>query len=35
VREFVLIFIGFVLGDAMGVAGIVDLGHKVAKLFGF
>ena len=34
-KEFVLIFIGFVLGDAMGIAGIVDLGHKVAKLFGF
>ena len=33
-REFVLVAVGFVLGDAIGVAGIMDIGTKVIGLFG-
>lgn len=34
-KEFILVVVGFILGDAMGIAGIVDLAHKVLKLFSF
>ena len=34
-KEFILVAVGFILGDAMGVAGIIDLAHKVSKLFSF
>lgn len=34
-KEFVLVAIGFILGDAMGVAGLVELFHKVVNLFNF
>jgi len=33
-REFILIVIGFVLGDAIGITGIMDIGSRVIGLFG-
>ena len=32
-REFVLVAVGFVLGDAIGVDGIMSIGAKVMGLF--
>ena len=32
-REIVLVAVGFVLGDAIGVSGIMDIGSKVMGLF--
>ena len=32
-REFVLVAVGFVLGDAMGVDGIMSIGAKVVGVF--
>lgn len=34
-REFVLVTIGFILGSAIGVHGLVDIFNKVLKLFNF
>jgi len=33
-REFVLVAVGFVLGDAIGITGIMDIGTRVVGLFG-
>jgi len=33
-KEFILVAAGFVLGDAIGVAGMTDICNKVIGLFG-
>ena len=32
-KEFVLVAVGFILGCAIGVQGLVELFHKVLKVF--
>ncbi len=32
-KEVILIFIGFVLGDAIGINGVVDIWNKIVLLF--
>ena len=32
-REFVLVAIGFILGDAIGIGGVTDICAKVVNLF--
>jgi hypothetical protein len=34
-KGFVLVTLGFILGDAIGVHGLTSIGHKVANLFNF
>lgn len=34
-KEFLLVALGFILGAAMGITGLVDLFHKVLNLFNF
>ena len=34
-KEFVLVTIGFVLGDAIGVHGLISIYYKVVNLFNF
>lgn len=34
-KEFVLVTLGFILGDTIGVHGLISIGHKVANLFDF
>ena len=34
-KEFLLVAVGFILGSAIGVDGLVDIFNKVLKLFNF
>jgi len=33
-KEFILVAVGFILGDAIGVGGVIDICSKVVGLFG-